>query len=85
MLRRCLVVRDDDREPAAKKVVGNFIDLREPFDRVPGSLACGHDSGVERVLDSGLECRIEIGKTANFIGRPIVSIEGLRQHDGPFR
>ena len=82
MLRRRVVRRHDDGEPAAQEVVGDFVDLGEAAGRQPGALACGHDRGIERVLDAGLERRVEKGEPANLIRRPISGVQDVAQNDG---
>ena len=76
------VLRHDDGEPAAKEVVRDFVDLREAVRRQAGALARGHDRGIERIFDAGLECRIEKGKPADFIRWPIPRVQGTVENDG---
>ena len=84
MLRRRIVLRHDDGEPPAHEVVGDLIDLGEAAGRQPGALARGDDRGIERVLDAGLEGRVEKGEPSNLIRRPVCGVEGVAQDDGAF-
>ena len=56
--------------------------MEKPPDRQPGALARGHDRGIERVLDAGLERRVEKGKPANLIRSPISGVQHIAQNDG---
>src|SRR5665647_656661 len=81
MLRRVAVLRHDDGQPAAKEVVGDFVDLRETMRRQACALPRGYNRGIERVFDAGLECRIEKGKPADFVRRSTPRVQGIVEND----
>ena len=62
MLRRIAVRGHNNRQPLAQEVVGNLVDLAIAARRQTATLADGDDGGVERVVDAGLEGRIEKGE-----------------------
>src|SRR6187551_3206520 len=66
------------------EVVGDFVNLRESLGRQPSARACGHDRGIERVLNAGLECRVEKGEPANLVRSPVTGIKDVAQNDGAF-
>ena len=72
----------DDGQPAAKKIVRNFVDLGEAVRRQARAAARGHDRGIERIFDAILERRVEEGKLADFGGWPIVRIQRSIENDG---
>ena len=84
MLRWGIVPRHDDGETAAEEVVGDFVDLRESLGRQARARACGHDRGIERVLDAGLERRVEKGEPANLVRSPVTDVKDVAQNDGAF-
>ena len=85
MLCLIAVFRHDDGEPAAKEVVGDFVDFREALRRQPRALARGNDRGIKRVFDASLECRIKIGKLAHFVRRVVPCVQGIVENDFALR
>ena len=84
MLCLIAVFRHNDGQPAAKKIVRNFVDLSKAVRRQACAAARGHNRVIERIFDASLERCVEEGKLANFGGRPIVRIQRTIENDGTF-
>jgi hypothetical protein len=61
-------IRQHDRQPAAHEVVRDLIDLAQSGGRQPGPRAGGHQRGVQRVGDAGLEGGVQVAQPQCFRG-----------------
>ncbi len=79
--RRIGVRGHDDRQAPADEVVRDLVDLRVAGGDQALAGAGGHDGLVQRVLDAGLEGRVQVRQSQDFLRRLSVGIERLAQLD----
>jgi len=83
VLRRVGPVRDHDRDPLADEVVRLLVDLADPGRRQAGQLAGRDQRGIERVVDAGLERRVQVGEPQQRRRRGAVDVDDARSRRAP--